>query len=110
MCFHGCAVVEVCKANAWCIDVNGKHCREDSRKGCAFMEICVASDAGWATRPGLCDPVGSRPVGREPSLVEAGGQHIPRLSPRAGLCLHPWRSSEHTDAERVIRMIESTRS
>jgi hypothetical protein len=22
-------------------------------------------------------------------MVEAGGQHIPRLSQRAGLCLHP---------------------
>jgi hypothetical protein len=24
------------------------------------------------------------------SVVEAGGQHHPRLSPRAGLCLHPY--------------------
>ena len=42
-------------------------------------------------------------------MVEAGGQHIPRLSQRAGLCLHPCCSGEQSDAERVIRLIESTR-
>ena len=33
--------------------------------------------------------VPDRLSGREPQLVEAGGQHIPQLSLRAGLCLHP---------------------
>ena len=32
---------------------------------------------------------GSRPCGREPPTGGGGGTAHPRLSPRAGLCLHP---------------------
>jgi hypothetical protein len=39
-------------------------------------------------------------------MVEAGGQHIPQLSLRAGLCLHPCTQHECMDAERVIQTIE----
>jgi hypothetical protein len=66
-------------------------------------------------RPGLGVPgYASRSVPGQlagnPRMVEAGGQHIPRLSLRAGLCLHPYCSGEHSDAERVIRPIASARS
>lgn len=37
-----------------------------------------------------------------------GGTAHPRLSPRAGLCLHPFAQQE--DAERVIRLIPSVGS
>ena len=97
----------------------------DSPKGCVFMEICEVPVlppgqarlglSGRTTRPGLRGPdYASRSVPGQlagnPRMVEAGGQHIPRLSLRAGLCLHPYCSVEHSDAERVIRPIESARS
>jgi hypothetical protein len=61
-----------------------------SRSDCVFVEYAKEQ----VVVPG--------PLAGNPHLVEAGGQHIPRLSKRAGLCLHPRRSCERVDAERVI--------
>jgi hypothetical protein len=64
----------------------------------------IASSLGMLKRLQVVVP---GPLAGNPHLVEAGGQHIPRLSKRAGLCLHPRRSGERVDAERVIQLIES---
>jgi len=77
----------------------------DSPKGCVFMEICEAGSAARPTGPAVPGQLAGNH-----RMVEAGGQHIPQLSLRAGLCLHPYCSVEHSDAERVIRPIESARS
>jgi hypothetical protein len=88
----------------------------DSPKGCVFMEICEVPvlPPGYArlgpSGPDYASPSVPGQLAGNPRMVEAGGQHIPRLSLRAGLCLHPYCSVEHSDAERVIRPIESARS
>ena len=73
--------------------------------GAKVARLCRNSWRWW----GRGRLVPDRLSGREPSLVEAGGQHIPQLSLRAGLCLHPRCFAQPADAERVIRTFEPVR-